>query len=63
MDPITNHQLGQMTHREYEARYGQTQLPDETSGEGKMNIWPRTLAISLSGAAVIAFFFIQFLTG
>jgi len=63
MDPITNHQLGQMTHREYEARYGQTQLRDEAGSEKKVNAWPRTLAISLSGAAVIALFFIQFLTG
>ena len=63
MDPITNHLLGQMTHREYEAKYGQTQLPDESSREEKMNMWPRTLAISLSGTAVIAFFFIQFLAG
>ena len=63
MDPITNHQLGQMTHREYEARYGQNHLRDEAGGEKKVNIWPKTLAISLSGAVVAAYFFIQFLVG
>jgi hypothetical protein len=58
MDPITNHQLGQMTHREYEARYGQTQLRDKAGDEKEVNVWPRMLAISLSGAVVTAFFFI-----
>jgi hypothetical protein len=52
-----------MTHREYEARYGQTHLRDEAGGKKKMNVRPKAMAISLSGAVVTAFFFIQFLTG
>ena len=57
MNPWSNHQIGQATHREYEAKYGHHFLGDETRPETFGSFSRHKLALTLSGLSVIGLIF------
>ncbi len=55
MNPIINHQLGQATHREYEAKYGHRYMGDDDSQQKAIGPFHHhKLALALSGGSVTA---------
>ena len=53
MNPIINHQLGQATHREYEAKYGNCYKGNDDSQQKATGPFSRhKLALALSGGSV-----------
>jgi hypothetical protein len=61
MGPITNYELGKMTHREYEAEasryWGREVISEEKPGQRKIN----KLALALTGVILTAVLFVQLL--
>ena len=55
MNPLSHSQLGQMTHREYEAKYSQVQGSNNPKGDQSSSL-PASfrLALIASGAALVA---------
>jgi hypothetical protein len=55
MNPLSHSQLGQMTHREYEAKYSQMQGSNNTKNDKNSSL-PTSfrLALVASGAALVA---------
>ena len=52
MNPIINHQIGQATHREYEAKYGNRyQGNDDSQQEATGPFSHHKLALALSGGS------------
>lgn len=49
MNPWSNHQIGQATHREYEAKYGNRYWENESRGETIRSFGQHKLALALSG--------------
>jgi hypothetical protein len=54
MNPLSNHQIGQATHREYEAKYGNRFMGDEPQRESVRPLARHKLALALSGLSVTA---------
>ncbi len=53
MNPLSNHQIGQATHREYEAKYGNHHRANETQQEAVSPLSRDKLVLALSGLSVI----------
>lgn len=54
MNPINNHQLGQDTHREYEAKYSNRYNVDDSQQKTVSPFSRQKLALALSGVSVLA---------
>ena len=55
MNPLSHSQLGQMTHREYEAKYSQTQGSNNPKADQASSLPASSrLALIVSGAALFA---------
>lgn len=54
MTPFSNHLIGQATHREYEAKYGNRYQGEETRQEAVRPVIRRKLVWALSGLSVVA---------
>ena len=61
--PLSNHQIGQATHREYEAKYGNHYRGDENRQEavspfGRHKLLPALSGLSVAGVIIaLAFLF------
>ena len=53
MNPISNHQIGQATHHEYEAKYGNRYRGNESQQETVNPFGQHKLVLALSGLSVI----------
>jgi hypothetical protein len=53
MTPMSNHMIGQATHREYEAKYGNRYRGEEARKETTPKVIRRKLVLALSGVSVI----------
>ena len=54
MNPLSNHQIGQAQHQEYEASYGSSYNGDRTENEGDPLLSWRKMALALSSASLAA---------
>jgi hypothetical protein len=54
MNPLSNHELGQATHREYEAKYGHRYMGEVTRQESPSPASRVKLVLAVSGSAAVA---------
>lgn len=54
MNPWSNHQIGQAQHREYEARYSNSDNVERTQNEGDNPLSQHKMALALSSASMAA---------
>jgi hypothetical protein len=53
MNPLNNHQIGQATHREYEANYGNHYVGDESAQETVSLFSHHKLVLTVGGLSII----------